>query len=310
MKKDKKGDIIFPDPMESQGVKETFVGPYSLPEKARCRQYTQGRWSYKLKEENKYAYWQEFYFDKARYYHVMDIDDGDLVDMLDYWDRVEARGDRQAMVNTKFDLKPLDSDGSWLDPIDQEVFEEWAHGEDSTADRKLPIKAEYAIIHSNINRLSPADQRIYQYMFSDNMSSAEIKQAFDLKRSALSEEKTRFLEKIRRVFIELGFEVPTLEEVRAQSERRRAKMKEVEDAIEQEGKRKREQKSISDERARTESTTKPRAFAAEEQEQQDRVNDLDEEQEPVVDEYGWTIIVPAHKVNGKEVGEEGCKEGD
>lgn len=273
-------EVRFPEPEERQGVRETYVGPYSLPKKARSNQFTRGRWSFRLAGGNAYAYWQEFYHDKIQYYHILNIEDEDLLEVLDYWDLMEERGTRRNWDNISFSqlnyARKLDEDGSALDPEDQEIYREWVREEENATDCKLPIKAEHAIVHSIVEQLSPADQRIYQYMFSDNMSSAEIKQAFDLTASALSEEKIRFLEKVRKVFIELGYDVPTLEELQEENNRHQDAMKEIAKAKKEEAESSRLGKSISSELRRSESTTKPRAFATEEQEKEDRLNGVDE----------------------------------
>ena len=275
--------ITFPDPVEKQGVRETFVGPYSLPKKIRSNKYTRGRWSCRLKEGNSYAYWQEFYFNKPDYYHVLSIDDEDLLDMLDYWDLMEERGDRKSWDNISFaqlnHAIAVDENGDALDPLDKEEYREWVDEERSTVGRSFPLKAETAIVHSIIERLSPADQRVYEYMFDGNMTEAEIKQAFELKHSAWSNEKRRFLDKVRQVFIELGYDVPTQEEVDKQARQVEKDMKAVEKARREEAKMGLLGKSIKKELSRVESTTKPRAFAAEDQAEEDRLNGLDDPDE-------------------------------
>lgn len=268
----------FPGPVERQGVTERTVEPYNLPKKARSNKYTKSLWSFRLKEGNEYAYFCQLYHDKARFYHVLSIQDEQYLEMLDYWDRQEEKAARQTMDNISFaqlnyDVT-LDEDGDTIDPMDREEFLEWTQQEDGSAGRRIPIKAEKAVVNSVIKRLSPTDQRVYRYMFEGNYSDAEIKQVFELEHSAWSNEKKRFLETIRQIFIELGYDVPTLDEVKAQRKKWDGRMAEIEKAREKATLSKDLEQSISREVRRTESDTSPRAFAAEEQAKRDKENGL------------------------------------
>ncbi len=263
-------DFAFPEPVTRQGVTEKTVHFSSCPKKARSSKYTRGQWSFRLKEGNTYAYWGEYHLDRVQYYHILSIEDEDILSMLDYWDMREARSERKHQDNASYAMsnyeKVLDEDGSALDPMDQEVYREWANQGDSSGGRKLPAKAVHAIIHSIIERLSPTDQRVYQYMFDENMSEAEIKQAFELKDSAWSEEKKRFLEKVRSILIEMGYDVPTLDEVQEQEQKRGDIMKQVYSAKDDEDKTSRLGKSIAREARCLESGAKARASDVEERE--------------------------------------------
>lgn len=268
----------FPGPVEKQGVTERTVGPYSLPKKARSNKYTKSLWSFRLKEGNEYAYFGQLYHDKARFYHVLSIQDEKYLEMLDYWDRQEEKAARQTIDNISFAQlnyhATLDEDGDAIDPMDREEYQQWAQQEDSSAGRRIPIKAEKAIINSIIKRLSPTDQRVYRYMFEGNYTDAEIKQVFELEHSAWSNEKRRFLEKIRQIFIELGYDVPALDEVKAQAKKRNDRMAEIEKAKEKAALMAELEQSISRELKCSESTTRSRAFAAEEQAERDTQNGL------------------------------------
>jgi hypothetical protein len=268
----------FPGPVEKQGVTERTVGPSSLPKKARSNKYTKSLWSFRLKEGNEYAYFGQLYHDKARFYHVLSIQDEDYLEMLDYWDRQEEKTARQTIDNISFAQMnynaTLDENGDAIDPMDKEEYQQWAQQEDSSAGRRIPIKAENAIINSIIKRLSPTDQRVYRYMFEGNYTDAEIKQVFELEHSAWSNEKRRFLEKIRQIFIELGYDVPTLDEVKAQAKKQNGRMAEIEKAKEKAALMADLEQSISRELKCSESTTRSCAFAAEEQAERDTQNGL------------------------------------
>ncbi len=268
----------FPGPVEKQGVTERTVGTYNLPKKARSNKYTKSLWSFRLEEGNEYAYFGQLFYDKAKYYHVLSIRDENYLEMLDYWDRLEEKAARQTMDNISFAQlnyrAAIDEDGSAIDPMDQEEYQNWVQQEDSSAGRKIPIKAELAVINSIIKRLSPTDQRVFRYMFEGNYTDAEIKQVFDLEHSAWSNEKRRFLEKVRQIFIELGYDVPTLDEVKEQTKKRNERMAEIEEAREKEALMDALEKSITREVKRSESTTGPRAFAADEQAERDKQNGL------------------------------------
>lgn len=264
----------FPEPERRQGVTEKAVGRSSLPKRARSNKYTRGSWSFRLKEDNGYAYWQEFYQSDVKYYRVLFIEDQDLLEMLDYWDRQEEKADRQSFESGSFSYINFLQTTDGADPMDRAVYEEWAQKEDSARGKKLPVKAELAVIHSIIISLSPTDQRVYRYMFEENMTDAQIKQAFELEHSAWSNEKKRFLNKVRNAFIELGYEVPGLEELKKQAKVRDDAIKRLAAAREKEAAAGRLEKSIAREIRRMESTTKPRAFASEEQEEEDRIGGL------------------------------------
>ena len=268
----------FPGPVEKQGVTERTVGTYNLPKRARSNKYTGSLWSFRLKEGNEYAYFGQLYHDKARFYYILSIKDEKYLEMLDYWDRVEEKAARQTIDNISFAQlnyhAALDEDGDAIDPMDQEEYQQWVQEEDSSAGRRIPIKAEKAIVNSIIKRLSPMDQRVYRYMFEGNYSDAEIKQVFELEHSAWSNEKKRCLEKIRQIFIELGYDVPMLDEVKAQRKKWNDRMAEIEKAKEKAALSKDLEQSISREVRHSESTTGPRAFAAEEQAERDTQNGL------------------------------------
>ena len=268
----------FLGPVEKQGVTERTVGTYNLPKRARSNKYTRSLWNFRLKEGNEYAYFGQLFYEKVRFYHVLSIKDEKYLDMLDYWDRQEEKAARQTMDNISFAQlnydATLDEDGDSIDPMDREEFLEWTQQEDSSTGRRIPIKTEKAVVNSIIKRLSPTDQRVYRYMFEGNYSDAEIKQVFELEHSAWSNEKKRFLEKIRQIFIELGYDVPTLDEVKAQRKKWDDRMAEIEKAREKATLSKDLEQSISREVRRSESTTGPRAFATEEQAKRDTENGL------------------------------------
>lgn len=268
----------FPGPVEKQGVTERTVGTYNLPKRARSNKYTGSLWSFRLKEGNEYAYFGQLDYDKARFYHVLSIKDENYLEMLDYWDRQEEKAARQTIDNISFAQlnchAVLDEDGDAIDPMDREEYQQWIQEEDSSAGRRIPIKAEKAIVNSVIKRLSPTDQRVYRYMFEGNYSDAEIKQVFELEHSAWSNEKKRFLEKIRQIFIELGYDVPTLDEVKAQRKKWNDRMAETEKAKEKAALMAELEQSISRELKCSESMTRPRGFAAEEQVERDTQNGL------------------------------------
>lgn len=290
-------DFDFPEPVEGQGVVQWTVGSASAPKRARTNRYTKGSRSFRVKDDSRYAYDDhnssdccsnacranyayrtnyayranyayrgEFAVDQQLYYNVLSIDDGNVLEMLDYWDRLEEKANRQALENSSFSYlnytQDLDEDGNALDPMDQEVYREWAAQEDGARGKRFPIKAELAIIHSIMERLSPKDQRVYRYMFEENMTDAEIKQAFELEHSAWANEKKRFLNRVREVFIALGYEVPTLAEVKNQARRRADAMKKIESATQEEAELYNLGKSIARELRRMESATKPRIFVS------------------------------------------------
>jgi hypothetical protein len=273
-------DFQFPGPVERQGVTETTIGVYSLPKKARSNQYTRNLWSFRLKEGNNYAYFGQMYHDKYRYYHILSVEDTNFLDMLDYWDRVEEKGDRRVVDHVSFAQlnykKKLDENGDDIDPLDKEEYLKWVYNADSAEGSRIPVKAANAIAHSIIKRLSPADRRVYQYMFEGNYTDAEIKQIFELEHSAWSNEKRRFLEKVRQIYIELGYDVPTLEEVKEERKRQEKAMKKIKEAREEDGVIDALVKSISREIRDSESVTKPRAFAADEQSKRDDASGLNQ----------------------------------
>ena len=287
-----KNDFVFPEPVERQEVTEKTVHPDSLPRKARSNKFNRGSWSFRLKEDEDkedkdeddkgYAYWGQWCYPfKIQYYHQLTIEDPELLEMLDYWDRQEEKSNRFHQENASYATAnyemALDEDGSALDPADRETYLEWVRDtEDDSGHHKLPVKAEKEIIHSIVEKLTPMDQRVYQYMFDEDWTEAEIKEAFNLTHSAWSEEKRRFLEKVRSVFIELGYEVLTLEEVRREASERRKKMKAIDDARQDEAAIGRLGKSLSEELRRIESADKPRAFAVEEQEKKDQLDGIDD----------------------------------
>lgn len=263
----------YPGPVEKQGVEERTVGPYDLPKKAHSNKYTRSLWSFQLKEGNEYAYFGQLYHDKARFYHVLTIKDRQYLEMLDYWDRLDEKAERKSMDNARFAQlnyrATIDEDGSAIDPMDQEEYQKWVQQEDSSTGGRIPVKAEQAIVHSIIKRLSPTDQRVYRYMFEGNYTDAEIKQVFELEHSAWSNEKRRFLEKVRQIFIELGYDMPTLDEVKVQTKKWNDHMAEIEKDKKKAALSKELEQSISREVRCSESNTDPRAFAAEEQAERD-----------------------------------------
>ena len=292
----------FPEPTEKQGVTERTVSTYNLPQKARSNKYTKSLWSFRLKEGNGYAYFGQLYHDKARYYHVLTIKDEQYLEMLDYWDRIEEKAARQTIDNISFAQlnykTSIDEDGSAIDPIDQEEYQQWVQQEDGSEGQKFPIRAELAIANSIIKRLSPTDQRVYRYMFEGNYTDAEIKQVFELEHSAWSNEKRRFLEKIRQIFIELGYDVPTVEEVNAQIKKRNDRNSEIKNAKEKASLMDELERSISREARRSESTTGSRAFAADEQAERDTQNGLyemlcAEEAEGVRNDQSVNVVKPS-----------------
>lgn len=201
------------------GVKEEIVPAWKLPKRKKKAGKYSGRQSFLL-EDGRYAYRDcdddDGVHRKPVFYHVLTIEDENLLYYLEgtaYFDSEEEKSNRRegellsyAYMNSR---KKQEVDGDYTaDPMDEEFFKRYQNEIDNGPGRSFPLKSEYAVIQCVVQQMTPTDRRVYELFYNTSLSDAEIKQRFELEHNTWTNEKARFLQKMRGVFAALGYAVP------------------------------------------------------------------------------------------------------
>ena len=194
------------------------------------------------------------------FYHILSIDDEEFLELMDYWDGFEERENRHSAENESYArlnyFKRVTDDGA--DPMDKKLYSEYMAAEQAvdgeTVDKPFPRKAECAILDTLIKQLTPADRQVYEFLFNSKMTEVEIKKELELEHSAWTNRKKRFLEKVRAYFVALGYDVPTVEELKQKKAKRVARLDEVKQYEQEQAALRSMGKSIAREAALMEST--------------------------------------------------------
>lgn len=238
------------------GVKEEIVPARKLPKRMKKAGKYSGRQSFLL-EDGRYAYRdcddEGSVHRKPEFYHVLTIEDENLLRYLEgtaYFDREEEKSNRRegellsyAFMNF---CKKQEADGDYAaDPMDKEFFKRYQNEIDHGPGRPFPLKSEYAVIQCAIQQMTPTDRRVYELLYNSSLSDAEIKERCELEHNTWTNEKARFLQKMRSVFEALGYAVPGHCSTKAEAEQKRSQhdeemrkiilQEEEEEAIVQEG---------------------------------------------------------------------------
>jgi len=109
-------------------------------------------------------------------------------------------------------------------PLSQKSYNDWFAREmapDIAGEEPQDPKKE--IVHMFIDALPKNDWLLFKLCFDTDMTTAEIMDELHISsKQALSNRKTRFLNKLREVFRAAGYEVPTAKELRAEKKASRA----------------------------------------------------------------------------------------
>ena len=198
-------------PIEYPGATEEFIISERLPaRKKKPNRYTPWDGSFALRD-GRYAYWDFDSVTKQSFYHVLTIEDAELLACLEYFDQQEEASNRRVGEHSSYISQDYDcsyrADG--FDSLsDAESYRQWLRDEDSSTAKPLPLKSEYAVIHSIVQQLPPKERRVFGLLYDSYLSEAEIKKLLQLTHSAWANEKTRFHEKVHRIFTALGYDVP------------------------------------------------------------------------------------------------------
>lgn len=275
-------EIVFGETVRGQGVEETIIPSWELSERAAYSKNMHNQWSFWLKDGT-YAFLD---YDKCpenkklrTYYHRLSIDDEEYRRFLTYWDRQEENAYRRFIENESYDqqnyykrITEIDEDADpAADPSAKEFYMEWARDvaeeiiESADEDRKFPQKAEYGVIQDFKQKMTGNDWRVYRYLFDSELTEEEIKKEYKLEHSTWSNEKIRFLDRVRRLFVEMGYDVPSAEELKDQRDQREAKLKQIAEAEEEERSLLSMGKSMARELALIESQEHASTYASEDQ---------------------------------------------
>ena len=290
-------EIILPETHTLQGITESFRCSLDGLRRERANKYNINSGSFILKEDNcadssthgakkgayTYAYrdcvWEET--PKYFFYHLISSNDENIVAFLDYWDRLEEKQNRHGGAVSSYEQQnhlrwqaEEGEDDAGTDPEGKQLYLEWMRETDASEGKKLPLPAEYGVIHSLLERLTPADRRVYEYMFAGNMTDEETKQELTLEHSTWSMEKRRFLDKVREAFVSLGYDVPTQAELDKERKLRNDHMKLIDEQKAKEKKEKDLGRSIAREHALMEQTDRPRAFVDKDERLQEDIEEM------------------------------------
>lgn len=271
-----KEDTTYPEEHRLQGVTESFRGATDNLARARCNRYTANHGSFLLKD-GRYAYRDHVWMDgpKREFYHILSIEDEEILRFLDYWDKLEEKqnrgggtvSDRESYAyQNHLQRDGEDEESSTADPIDRYVYTEWfrdecaINNEDASMSKRFPLRAEYAIIHAFLQELTPTDRQVYENLFAGSLFDEEIKGELHLEHSTWSMDKRRFLDKVRAVFSAAGYDVPSPEELAKERDGYSARLNAIRAQQNEEAKERNMGRSISRELALTEQTSRPRAF--------------------------------------------------
>lgn len=234
-------------PVEIGGVKEEIVKYEKLPPRADKAGKYSSRDSFLL-NDGRYVYRdcddEDKPHGKPYFYHVIEITDPKLLEYLeclDYFDHQEEKKNRkegEALSYKHLNYKKREDDGDddAMDPIEEELYKLFQYADDSRKTKPLPLPSEYSVIKCAIQQMTPADQRVFEMGYDSFLSDMEIKRMYDLEHSAWSNEKKRFQEKLRNLFIALGYDVPKLpteEELDQEEQKAQEYQEEYEKAIAQ-----------------------------------------------------------------------------
>lgn len=205
------------DTIEVGGVKQEIISVSALTKKKNNSWYM-GNDSFML-DNGSYAY-RDCNYDvkeKPLFYRVLTIEDDELerfIRGMHAMDREEGKSYRAYCLhqdygyeNYKRRLEEEGNDGEWTDPIDSEEFLSAAEGTDDDKSRPFPRRSVYAVIRTLIKRMTPADRVVYEMLFESYYTEAEIKSILGLGDSAWTNRKNRFLERVKRIFVRLRYDV-------------------------------------------------------------------------------------------------------
>ena len=282
-------EITYPEEHTLQGVTESFRGSLDGLARSNSNRYTINHGSFRLKD-GRYAYRDYVWMEepKRAFYHILSIEDEEILKLLDYWDKLEEKQNRRGGAVSDHESYAYqnhlqrdneDEENAPASPVDKYLYTEWyrdecaINNEDASMSRRFPLKAEYAIIHALLQELTPAERQVYEYLFAGKLSDEEIKGELHLEHSTWSMEKRRFLDKVRAVFSAAGYDVPSPEELAGEREGYRARLNAIRAQQNEDAKDRNMGRSICREAALSEQTSRPRAFV----EKDDRVQaDIEE----------------------------------
>ena len=201
------------------GVKEEIVDPKDLPKRAQKAGKYSGYDCFLL-DDGRYAYRdydpEDTEHNKPVFYHVLTIEDERLMgflECLDYFDHEEERinrceGEMKSRWHERYKTRKDCGEEEAEDPVETALYDRYCNGSNNQRTRHFPLPAEYAVIKCAIQQMTPADQRVYEMGYDSYLSDIDIKRMFELEHSAWTNEKSRFLEKLRALFAALGYDVP------------------------------------------------------------------------------------------------------
>ena len=200
---------------EVDGVKQEIISESDLS-KRKVKRWYLGNDSFML-EDGRYAY-RDCNYDvknKPVFYRVLTIEDDEaarFISGMHAIDQEEGKSYRTYCLhqdygyeNFKLAQEAGDGDDEWMDPIDKEAFSE--RTEDTDKSRPFPLRPEYAVIRAVIKQMTPADREVYEMLFDSFYTEAEIKAVLGLEDSAWTNRKNRFMDRMKRIFVRLGYDV-------------------------------------------------------------------------------------------------------
>ena len=201
------------------GVKEEIVEPKDLPKRAQKAGKYSGYDCFLL-EDGRYAYRdydpEDTEHKKPVFYRVLTIEDERkqaFLQCLDFLDQEEERinrseGELKSKQHERYKKRKDRGEDEAEDPVEKALYNRYNNDNDDRKTRPLPLPAQYAVIKCAIQQMTPTDQRVYEMGYDSYLSDMDIKKMFELEHNAWSNEKSRFLGKLRTLFASLGYEVP------------------------------------------------------------------------------------------------------
>ena len=202
--------------IEIGGVKQEVISESELS-KQKIKRWYMGDDSFML-DDGRYAY-RDCNNDikkKPLFYRVLTIGDEELkrfIHGMHAMDREEGRSYiayclHQDYGYENYKKRQDEDEEEWPDPIDtSDAFGDGKDASDGEKSRPFPLRSEYAVIRAVIKQMTPADREVYEMLFDSYHTEAEIKSILDLGDSAWTNRKNRFMERIKKVFVRLGYDV-------------------------------------------------------------------------------------------------------
>ena len=150
------------------------------------------------------------------YYQVYEGLPANIVSALDEMDHKELLSERKKVEHESFDaiFGTTDADGE-IAAATRISYQRWFAQERTI--KCHPTDSRKMVLRIIMESLREEDKKLLKMIFGTRLTSEEMMQELGVNtKQALTNRKTRLLGKIRKIYEELGFEVPTPEQLRAE----------------------------------------------------------------------------------------------